>query len=162
MVKKLISLICWNFEEQTNIIHFGRQPNRQQEINDTDQRGFCPMPKDFPRESQKFFEVSISRSLISLSAPSRAHLKAKRQDRERAVECKYCDCVYVGQTSRATLDKNSLLSKHHMLHSHQINLESVAIVDRSTARRQRLIFEAWDSMRDRNAKNEHNATKHIQ
>jgi len=53
-------------------------------------------------------------------------------------ECKDCDCVYVGQTSRAlktrmkehakaiaTLDKNSLLAKHHMLNGHQIDLENV-------------------------------------
>ena len=44
------------------------------------------------------------------------------------IKCKDCDCVYVGQTSRAlktrvkehakaiaTLDKNSLLAKHHIL-----------------------------------------------
>ena len=43
----------------------------------------------------------------------------------------------------ATLDKNSLLAKHHMLHSHQIDLESVEIVDRSSTWRQRLILEAW-------------------
>ena len=54
----------------------------------------------------------------------------------------------------ATLDENSLLAKHHMLHSYQIDLESVEIVDRSSAWQQRLILEAWDSMRDRNAINE--------
>ena len=36
----------------------------------------------------------------------------------------------------ATLDENSLLAKHHMLHSHQIDLGSVEIVDRSSAWRQ--------------------------
>ena len=71
------------------------------------------------------------------------------------VKCKDCDYVCVGQTSRATLDENSLLAKHHILHSHQIDLESVEIVDRSSAWRQRLILEAWDSMRDRNSINEH-------
>ena len=84
------------------------------------------------------------------------------------IKCKDCDCVYVGQTSRAlktrvkehakaiaTLDKNSLLAKHHMLNGHQIDLESVEIVDRSSAWRQRLILEAWHSVRNRNTINEH-------
>ena len=64
----------------------------------------------------------------------------------RFFKCKDCDCVYIGQTSRVlktrvkehakaieTLDDNSLLTKHHMLHSHQINLASVEIIDRSSA-----------------------------
>ena len=84
------------------------------------------------------------------------------------IKCKDCDCVYVGQTSRAlkarvkehtkaiaTLDENSLLAKHHMLHRHQIDLESVEIVDRSSVWWQSLILEAWHSMRDRNVINEH-------
>ena len=55
----------------------------------------------------------------------------------------------------ATLDKNSLLAKHHMLSGHQIDLESIEIVDRSLAWRQRLILEAWHSVRNRNTINEH-------
>ena len=55
------------------------------------------------------------------------------------IKCKDCDCVYVGQTTCvkertkaiATLDVNSLLAKHHMLHSHEIYLENVEIDDRS-------------------------------
>ena len=83
-------------------------------------------------------------------------------------DCNDCDCVFIGQTSRAlktrvkehakaieTLDENSLLAKHHMLHSHGINLASVEIMDRSSAWRQRLILEAWHSVRDTNAINEH-------
>ena len=79
---------------------------------------------------------------------------------------KDCDCVYIGQTSRAlktrvkehakaiaTLDENSLLAKHYMRHSHQIDLASVEIVVRSSACRQRLILEAWHSVRDTNAIN---------
>ena len=89
------------------------------------------------------------------------------------IKCKDCDCIYVGQTSRAlkthvkehtkaiaTLDKNSLLAKHHMLHSHQIDLVT-KIVDRSLAWRQRLILEAWNSMQGRNALNEHIALPNI-
>ena len=40
--------------------------------------------------------------------------------------------------------KNSLLAKHHMFHSHQIDLESVE-----------LILETWHSMQDRNTINGH-------
>ena len=84
------------------------------------------------------------------------------------IKCKGCDCVYIGQRSRAletrvkehakaiaTLDENSLLAKHHMHHSHQIDWASVKIVDRSSAWRQRLILEAWHSVRDTNVINEH-------
>ena len=75
--------------------------------------------------------------------------------------------INYGQTSRAlktrvkehskaiaTLDKNSLLAKH-ILNNHQIDLQSVRIVDRSLEWKQRLILEAWHSMRDNNAINEH-------
>ena len=84
------------------------------------------------------------------------------------IKCKDCDCVYIGQTLRtlkacikehakaiATLDENSLLVKHHMGHSHKIVLVSVEIVGRSSAWRQRLILEAWHSVQDTNAINEH-------
>ena len=80
------------------------------------------------------------------------------------IKSKDCDCVYIGQTSRAlktrvkehakaiaALDENSLLAKHHIRHIHQIDLASVEIVDRSSAWRQRLILEAWHSVRDTNA-----------
>ena len=60
---------------------------------------------------------------------------------------RYLDSSYVGE--------NSLLAKHHMRHNHQIDLTSVEIVDRSLAWRQRLILEAWHSVRDANAINEH-------
>ena len=90
------------------------------------------------------------------------------------IKCKDFDCVYIGQTSRAlktrvkehakaiaTLDENSLLAKHHMCHNHQIDLTSVEIVDRSSAWRQRLILEAWHSVRDTNAINEHIALPNV-
>ena len=90
------------------------------------------------------------------------------------IKCKDCDCVYIGQTSHAlksrvkghtkaiaTLDENSLLAKHHMLHSHQIDLTSVKIVDRSSAWGQRLILEAWHSVRNTNAINEHIALPNV-
>ena len=90
------------------------------------------------------------------------------------IKCKDCDCVYIGQTSRAlktrvkehakaiaTLDENSLLAKHYMRHRHQIDLASAEIVDRSSAWRQRLILEAWHSVRDTNAINEHIALPNV-
>ena len=42
-----------------------------------------------------------------------------------------------------------------MLHSHEIDLENVEIVDRSPTWQQRLILEAWRSVRDKNSINEH-------
>ena len=75
------------------------------------------------------------------------------------IKCKDCNCVYVGQTSCtlkacmkehrkaiATLDENSLLAKHHMLHSHQMDLETAEIIDRSLAWQQRPILEPWHFM----------------
>ena len=60
------------------------------------------------------------------------------------IRCKDCDSVYVGETSHAlktrvkehakaiaTLDEKPFLAKHHTLHSHEIDLENVKIVDRS-------------------------------
>ena len=61
----------------------------------------------------------------------------------------------------ATLDENSLFAKHHMHHSHQIDLANVEIVNRSSAWRQRLILEAWHSVRDTNAINEHIALPNV-
>ena len=46
----------------------------------------------------------------------------------------------------ATLDENSLLAKHHMFHSHQMDLETAEIVDRSLAWQQRPILEPWHFM----------------
>ena len=39
--------------------------------------------------------------------------------------------------------------------SHEIDLENVEIVDRSPTWRQRIILEAWHSVRDKNSINEH-------
>ena len=50
---------------------------------------------------------------------------------------------------RSILKENSLLAKHHMLHSHEIDLENVEIVDGSPTWQQRLILEAWHSVRDK-------------
>ena len=62
------ALATYNYP--ANFIRNGRKPKRQQ--------AWLGYPKDFPRESQKFFEVSTSRSLISLSAPSPAYLQSQK------------------------------------------------------------------------------------
>jgi len=54
----------------------------------------------------------------------------------------------------ATLDKNSLLAQHHMLHQHEIDLEHVDIIDRTNKWKERLFLEAWRSVRDANSINE--------
>ena len=64
-----------------NFIYNGRQLNRQQEVNDTGQRGmvfFCPTPKDSLRESRGFFEVLTLRSLTSLFGQSQTYLKNQK------------------------------------------------------------------------------------
>ena len=53
------------------------------------------------------------------------------------------------------------ISKIFQLHSHQIDLESVEIVDRSSTWQQRLILEAWHSVQDRNSINEHIALPNV-
>jgi len=55
----------------------------------------------------------------------------------------------------ATLDKNSLLAQHHVLHQHEIDLELVDIIDRTNKWKERLFLEAWHSVRDANSINEH-------
>ena len=55
----------------------------------------------------------------------------------------------------ATLDKNSLLAQHHMLHQHEIDLQGVEIIDRYTKWKQKLILEAWHSVREMNSINEY-------
>ena len=119
----------------------------------------------------KLYKLSFSRVATISSILKKSKDKIEKEASRGIVykiKCKDCDCIYVGQTSRAlktrvkehvkaiaTLDKNSLLAKHHMLNGQQIDLESVEIVDRSSAWRQRLILEAWHSVRNRNTINEH-------
>ena len=167
-----------------NFIHSGCQPNRQQQMNDTDQRGFVILPyaKGFSERITKVlrdFNIKVAHKPIRtisniLKKPKDKIEKEASRGVVYKIKCKDCDSVYVGQTSRAlktrvkehtkaiaTLDKNSLLAKHHVFHGHQIDLENVEIIDRSSARRQRLILEAWHSVRDKNSINEHIALPNI-
>ena len=147
-------------------------------MDSTDQRGLVILPyaKGF---SEKVAKVHRSFSIKVAHKPIRSISNILKKPKDKIgkeasrgivykIKCKDRDCAYVGQTSRAlktrvkehtkaiaTLDENSLLAKHHMLHSHQIDLENVEIVDRSPTWRQRLILEAWHSVRDKNSINEH-------
>ena len=163
---------------------YGRQLSRQQEVNGTDQRGMVILPyaKGFSERIAKVlrgFYIKVAHKPIRtisniLKEPKDKIEKEASRGIVYKIKCKDCDCVYIGQTSRAlktrgeehakaiaTLDENSLLAKHHMRHSHQIDLASVEIVDRSSAWRQRLILEVWHSVRDMNAINEHIALPNV-
>ena len=79
------------------------------------------------------------------------------------INCKDCDKVYIGQTSRAlehkraifTGDKNSLLAQHFIKNSHEFDLDDVKIIDRCFQWSKRLFLEAWHLIREPNAINEH-------
>ena len=181
--KRVVEALAAN-NYPANFIHSGRQLNRQQEMNDTDHRGLVILPyaRGFSERVANIlrgFNVKVAHKPIRtissiLKKPKDKIEKEASRGIVYKIKCKDCDNVYVGQTSRslktrmkehakaiATLDKNSLLAKHHMLYNHQIDLENVKIVDRSSAWQQRLILEAWHSVRDRNAINEHIALPNI-
>ena len=84
------------------------------------------------------------------------------------INCKDCDKVYIGQTSRALRsrtrehkraifkgDKNSLLAQHCIKNSHECDLDDVKIIDRCSQWSKRLFLAAWHSIREPNAINEH-------
>ena len=114
-------------------IHNGRQPNRQQEMNENDQRNMVILPYTngfSERITKTFVKVSTPRSLVSLFGQSQTYLKCQKTrwtEKEASrgtvykIKCKDYDCVYTGQTSGmlkthrkehkqaiATLDENSL------------------------------------------------------
>ena len=47
------------------------------------------------------------------------------------------------------------VAQHHVFHQHEIDLEGVEIIDKSTKWSQRLILEAWHSVQEVNSINEH-------
>ena len=114
-----------------NLIYNGRQLNRQEEVNDTDQRGMVILPyAKGLKESQKFFVASTSRSLISLFGQSQTFLKYQKTRSEKRLPDESCTrsnvkIVIVLTSVRhralkirvkehakaiATLDENSLLA----------------------------------------------------
>ncbi|KAL9961859.1 hypothetical protein ACROYT_G030890 [Oculina patagonica] len=118
-----------------NFIHNLRQPSRQQETNDIDHRGFVIVPyaKGF---SERIANVLRGFNIKVAHKPIRTISNILKKPKDRIekedtrgivykIKCNDCDCVYVGQTSRAlktrmkehakaiaALDKNSLLAKH--------------------------------------------------
>ena len=84
------------------------------------------------------------------------------------INCKNCDKVYIGQTSRAlrsrtrehkraifTGDKNSLLTQHCVENNPDFDLDDVKVIDRCSQWGKRLFLEAWHSIREPNSINEH-------
>ena len=82
--------------------------------------------------------------------------------------CKDCDKVYIGQTSRAlksrtrehkreilTGDKSPLLSQHPTQNNNEFDLDDVKIIDGCSQWSKRLFFHVWYSLREPSAINEH-------
>ena len=84
------------------------------------------------------------------------------------INFKDCDKVYIGQTSWAltsrtrqhkraifTGDRNSLLTQLCIKNNHNFDLDHVKIIDRCCQWSKGFFLEAWHSIRDPNAINEH-------
>lgn len=84
------------------------------------------------------------------------------------IVCSDCDFVYYGQTDRAlqtrikehkravrVCDSNSKVAQHANKYNHNMDFDQATIVDRATEYHKRLFLEAWHSLRDQNAGNEH-------
>lgn len=87
------------------------------------------------------------------------------------INCKYCDKVYLGRTSRALWSRTRLENTRErfsrelgILYQPNINyikyncdfdLDDVKIIDRCSQWSKRLFLEAWHSIRETNSINEH-------
>ena len=84
------------------------------------------------------------------------------------INCSQCDFVYYGQTERALktrvsehkkavlmFDHNSTLACHVHEHHHHMDFENVEVVGHEAHYHQRLFLEAWMSVKDPNAGNDH-------
>ena len=84
------------------------------------------------------------------------------------INCSQCDFVYYGQTERALktrvsehkkavlmFDHNSKLACHVHEHHHHMDFENVEVVGHEEHYHQRLFLEAWMSVKDPNAGNDH-------
>ena len=82
--------------------------------------------------------------------------------------CFDCDFVYYGQTGRAlntrikehkkaisVFDSNSKLACHANVENHNMDFNNATIVDIETNYHKRMFLEAWYSLSDSNAGNEH-------
>ena len=136
-----------------NFIHNGRQLNRQQEMNDTDHRGLVILPyarglSERVANILRGFSVKVAHKPIHtissiLKKPKDKIEKEASRGIVYNIKCKDCDCVYIGQTSRLL---KTCVKEHTYALQSEIDLESIEIVDRSSAWRQRLILEAWRSV----------------
>ncbi|KAK3708849.1 hypothetical protein QZH41_016280 [Actinostola sp. cb2023] len=144
------------------------QQSPQQEQHE--RRGFVVLPyiqgisEKITRTLNKFNIRVVHKPVHTISAILK---KPKdRGDRDATTDviyrigCKDCEkCYYIGQTSRAlktrikehikavfTLDRNSLLAKHHIETGHQFNFEDARIIDREPQWGKRLFLEAWHSI----------------
>ena len=131
-IKRVVKALAAN-NYPVNFIHNGRQLNRQQEMNDTDHRGFAILPyaKGFSERVAKVlrdFNVKVAHKPIGtisniLKKPKDKIEKEASRGVLYKIKCKDCDSDYVGNTLRAlktrvkeqtkviaTLDENSLLA----------------------------------------------------
>ena len=82
--------------------------------------------------------------------------------------CCDCDFVYYGQTDRALktrireheravsqFDQYSKVAKHGEQYDHRIDFSNATIVNKTKNYRERLFLEAWYSLKDHNAGNDH-------
>ena len=89
-----------------NFIHNVHQPNRQQEINDTDQRGMVILPyaKGFSERIAKVlrsFNIKVAHKPIRtisniLKKPKDKIEKEVTRGIVYKIKCKDCDCAYIG------------------------------------------------------------------
>ena len=104
--KRLNSLTASNYP--VNFIHYVHQPKRQQEINDTDQRGMVILPyaKGFSESIAKVlrsFNIKVAHKPIQtisniLKKPKDKIEKEATRGIVYKIKCKDCDFVYIGQT----------------------------------------------------------------
>ena len=84
------------------------------------------------------------------------------------INCSQCDFVYHGQTERALktrisehkkavlmFNHNSKLACHVHEHHHHMDFENVEVIGHEAHYHQRLFLEAWMSVKDPNAGNDH-------
>ena len=82
--------------------------------------------------------------------------------------CDDCDFVYYGQTDRPLItrikehkrsishsDQYSKIAKHAEQYDHRFDFDNATIVYRTKNVRERLFLEAWYSLKDQNAGNDH-------
>ena len=87
------------------------------------------------------------------------------------INCSQCDFVYYGQTERALktqiyehkkavlmFDHNSKLACHVHEHHHHMDFKNVEVVGHEAHYHQQLFLEAWMSVEDPNAGNDHTVT----